>query len=94
MSSCSPTRASELYSTLIETRRDLVEKNPIWCSVSSMLRRSAGPIISTATMPRRTRRIKRDNPEMTDELIAYSIAKMKEYGIVDSGDALKTASAR
>jgi NitT/TauT family transport system substrate-binding protein len=31
--------------------------------------------------------IKRQNPEMTDELLAYSIAKMKEYGIVDSGDA-------
>ena len=34
-------------------------------------------------------RIKRDNPEMTDDRIAYSIAKMKEYGIVDSGDTLK-----
>jgi NitT/TauT family transport system substrate-binding protein len=34
-------------------------------------------------------RIKRDNPEMTDDLIAYSIGKMKEYGIVDSGDSLK-----
>src|SRR5271168_4416995 len=32
--------------------------------------------------------IKKDNPEMTDEQIAYSIAKLKEYGIVDSGDAL------
>ena len=31
--------------------------------------------------------IKRDNPEMTDALIAYGIAKIKEYGIVDSGDA-------
>ena len=31
--------------------------------------------------------IKKDNPEMTDDLIAYGIAKMKEYGIVDSGDA-------
>ena len=31
--------------------------------------------------------IKKQNPEMTDELIAYSIAKMKEYGIVDFGDA-------
>ena len=30
--------------------------------------------------------IKADNPEMTDEQIAYSIEKMKEYGIVDSGD--------
>ena len=35
-------------------------------------------------------RIKRDNPEMTDARIAYSIAKMKEYGIVDSGDSMKT----
>jgi len=31
--------------------------------------------------------IKRDNPEMTDALIAYGMAKMKEYGVVDSGDA-------
>jgi NitT/TauT family transport system substrate-binding protein len=31
--------------------------------------------------------IKADNPEMTDEQIAYGIAKMKEYGIVVSGDA-------
>ena len=31
--------------------------------------------------------IKKHNPEMTDELLAYSVAKMKEYGIVDSGDA-------
>jgi NitT/TauT family transport system substrate-binding protein len=33
--------------------------------------------------------IKKLNPEMTDELIAFSIGKMKEYGIVDSGDTLK-----
>jgi len=33
--------------------------------------------------------IKRDNPEMTDKLLAYGIAKIKEYGIVDSGDAKK-----
>jgi len=31
--------------------------------------------------------IKTDNPEMTDEQIAYSIAKMKEYGIAVSGEA-------
>ena len=31
--------------------------------------------------------IKRDNPEMTDDQIAYSIATLKKYGIVDSGDA-------
>jgi len=31
--------------------------------------------------------IKAENPEMTDGQIAYSIAAMKKYGIVDSGDA-------
>ena len=31
--------------------------------------------------------IKRDNPEMTDDLLAYTVATMKEYGIVDSGEA-------
>jgi NitT/TauT family transport system substrate-binding protein len=34
--------------------------------------------------------IKRDNPEMTDALLAYGIAKIKEYGIVDSGDAKRS----
>ena len=31
--------------------------------------------------------IKRDNPNMTDDQLAYSVAKLKEYGIVASGDA-------
>lgn len=30
--------------------------------------------------------IKRDNPDMTDAVIAQAIAKMKAYGIVESGD--------
>src|SRR5271154_458413 len=30
--------------------------------------------------------IKRDNPEMTDALLAYGREKMKEYGIIDSGE--------
>jgi NitT/TauT family transport system substrate-binding protein len=34
--------------------------------------------------------IKKDNPEMTDELIGYGVAKIKEYGIVDSGDSKTT----
>jgi NitT/TauT family transport system substrate-binding protein len=31
--------------------------------------------------------IKKDNPNMTDEQLAYSVAKLKEMGIVTSGDA-------
>jgi NitT/TauT family transport system substrate-binding protein len=34
--------------------------------------------------------IKKDNPDMTDGLIAQAIAKMKSYGIVVSGDATTT----
>jgi len=77
------------YSTLIETRRELVEKKP------DMVQRfvDASAIgwynYLYGNNSAANARIKRDNPEMTDELIAYSIAKMKEYGIVDSGDALK-----
>jgi NitT/TauT family transport system substrate-binding protein len=33
--------------------------------------------------------IKKDNPDMTDEQIAFSIGKIKEYGLADSGDTLK-----
>ena len=34
--------------------------------------------------------IRKDNPEMSDELLAYGVRKMREYAIVDGGDA-KTA---
>jgi len=33
--------------------------------------------------------IKKENPDMTDEQIAFSVAKIKEYGLTDSGDTLK-----
>jgi NitT/TauT family transport system substrate-binding protein len=33
--------------------------------------------------------IKRDNPEMTDALLGYAIARLRERGIVDSGDSEK-----
>ena len=74
------------YSTLIETRRDLVEKNP-----GVVQRFVDASMIGWYNYIYRdpgagNALIKKQNPEMTDALIAYSIAKMKEYGIVDSGD--------
>ena len=33
--------------------------------------------------------IRHDNPDMTDEQVAFSIGKIKEYGLVDSGDTAK-----
>ncbi|HKS87253.1 MAG TPA: ABC transporter substrate-binding protein [Pseudolabrys sp.] len=77
------------YSTLIETRRDLVEKRPDL--VQRFVDASAigwYHYIYGDSRPGNAL-IKKQNPEMTDALLSYSIAKMKEYGIVDSGDAVK-----
>ncbi len=77
------------YSTLIETRRELVEKNP------DLVQR----FVDASTIgwyhylyddpSPANALIKKHNPEMTDDQIAYSIAKMREDGIVDSGDTIK-----
>jgi NitT/TauT family transport system substrate-binding protein len=74
------------YSTLIETRRDLVDRKPdlvqrfVDASIIGWANYLYGDNKAANAL------IRRNNPEMTDELLAYSIAKMKEYGIVDSGD--------
>jgi NitT/TauT family transport system substrate-binding protein len=76
------------YSTLIETRRDLVEKRP-----DLVQRFVDASIIGWANYLYGDNRaanalIKRQNAEMTDELLAYTLATMKQYGIVDSGATL------
>jgi NitT/TauT family transport system substrate-binding protein len=78
----------DTYSTLIETRRDVIDKKPdlvqrfVSASMIGWYNYLYGNNAAANAM------IKKLNPEMTDELLAYSIARMKEYGIVDSGDAL------
>jgi NitT/TauT family transport system substrate-binding protein len=77
------------YSTLIETRRELVEKKPDL--VQRFVDASAigwYHYIYGDSRPGNDL-IKKQNSEMTDALLSYSIAKMKQYGIVDSGDAEK-----
>jgi NitT/TauT family transport system substrate-binding protein len=76
------------YSTLIETRRDLVERKPdlVQRFVDASIIGWYNYIYADNTPANDL--IKRQNPEMTDELLAYSVARMKEYGIVDSGDTL------
>jgi NitT/TauT family transport system substrate-binding protein len=77
------------YATTVEARREMVEKQPdivqkfVDASTIGWYNYLYGDNKKANEL------IKRDNPEMTDEQIAYSIAKMKEYGIVDSGDAQK-----
>ena len=38
--------------------------------------------------------IKKDNPNMTDDQLAYSVAKLKEIGIVTGGDAAQAGHRR
>ncbi len=77
------------YSTLIETRRDLVEKNPdlvqrfVDASAIGWYNYIYGDNKAANAL------IRKQNPEMSDALLDYSVARMREYGIVDSGDSLK-----
>jgi NitT/TauT family transport system substrate-binding protein len=76
------------YSTLIETRGEIIDKKAdmvqrfVDASIVGWYHYLYGNNAPANEM------IKKLNPEMTDELLAFSIAKMKEYGIVDSGDSL------
>jgi NitT/TauT family transport system substrate-binding protein len=77
------------YSTTIETRAELAAKSPdlvrrfVEASAIGWYHYLYGDNANANAA------IKKDNPDMSDEQIAYSIAKLKEYGIVDSGDAAK-----
>jgi NitT/TauT family transport system substrate-binding protein len=75
------------YSSLIETSDRLVHSNPdlvqrfVNGSIEGWYSYLYGDPAPANAL------IKRDNPEMTDALLAYGIAKLKQYGIIDSGAA-------
>jgi NitT/TauT family transport system substrate-binding protein len=79
----------DAYSTLIETRRDLIAKRPDlvqrfvdasiagWYNYLYRDNRAANALI------------RKHNPDMPEALLTYAVAAMRGHGIVDSGDALK-----
>jgi len=79
----------DTYSTLIETTHDYLAANPdivqrfVDASVIGWYNYLYGDNKAANDL------IKKDNPEISDEQIAFSIQTMKDYGIVDSGDALE-----
>jgi NitT/TauT family transport system substrate-binding protein len=77
------------YATTIETRPELVAKSPDL--VQRFVDASAVGWYHYlyGDNARANAAIKKDNPDISDEQIAFSTAKMKEYGLVDSGDTLK-----
>ena len=78
----------DTYSTTIETSWQLVEENPdlVQRFVDATARGWYDFLYGDPTPAYEL--IKQDNPEMTQEQLDYSREKLKEYGIVDSGDAL------
>lgn len=75
------------YATTVETRPELVARKPdlvqrfVDASAIGWYHYLYGDNKAANEL------IKKNNPEMTDAQIAFSIAKMKEYGVVDSGIA-------
>lgn len=75
------------YSTTIETKSELVEKNPdlvqrfVDASIIGWYHYLYGDNKAANDL------IKKDNPEMTDAQIAYTIEKLQEYHILDAKEA-------
>jgi NitT/TauT family transport system substrate-binding protein len=77
------------YATTIETRIDTLAKSPDLAQRFVEASEIGWYHYLYGDNSQANAAIKKDNPDITDEQIAFSIAKLKEYGIVDSGDTLK-----
>ncbi|MDO5605833.1 MAG: ABC transporter substrate-binding protein [Paracoccus sp. (in: a-proteobacteria)] len=77
------------YSTTIETMAATLNERPdvVSCFVDGSIKGWYNYLYGDNSAANAA--IKAANPDMSDERIAYSIAAMKERGIVDSGDALE-----
>ena len=79
----------DTYSTLIVTRNEIVDKNPdlvqrfVDASAIGWYHYLYGDNSKANEL------IKTDNPDISDDQIAFSIREMKKYGVVDSGDTLR-----
>jgi NitT/TauT family transport system substrate-binding protein len=75
--------------TIIETRADLVKDHPDVVQRSVDASAIGWHNYLYGDNAKANAEIKKDNPDMTDDQIAFSIAKIKEYGLVDSGDTAR-----
>jgi NitT/TauT family transport system substrate-binding protein len=77
------------YSTLIETRRDTLDKRPEY--VQRFVDASIIGWVNYLYGDRKAANalMLKENPEMTEEELEASVALMRRQGIVDSGDALE-----
>ncbi|MEL6645913.1 MAG: ABC transporter substrate-binding protein [Pseudomonadota bacterium] len=77
------------YATTIETMADTIANDPekVQCFVDASIKGWYNYLYGDNAAANAL--IQEANPEMSSDKIAYAIDKMKEWGIVDSGDALE-----
>jgi NitT/TauT family transport system substrate-binding protein len=77
------------YATTIETMQDTIDKRPevVRCFVEGSAKGWYNYLYGDNKAANEA--IKKDNPDMNDEQIAFSIRQLKDFGIVDSGDTDK-----
>ena len=79
----------DTYSTTIEAMQETIDKRPrvVQCFVDGSAKGWYNYLYGDNKAANEM--IKTDNPDITDEQIAFSISQMKKFGIVDSGDTEK-----
>ncbi len=79
----------DTYATTVEAMQETIDKQPevVQCFVDGSAKGWYNYLYGDNKAANEM--IKKDNPDMTDEQIAFSIEQMKKFGIVDSGDAEK-----
>ena len=76
------------YSTTIQARKATVDQKPavVKCFVDGSIKGWYNHMYGDNKAANAM--INKDNPDMTDDAIGFAIAKLKQNGIVDSGDSL------
>ncbi len=79
----------DTYSTTIEAMQDTIDKRPevVQCFVDGSAKGWYNYLYGDNKAANEA--IKKDNPDITDEQIAFTISQLKKFGIVDSGDTEK-----
>ncbi len=77
----------ETYSTLIDAMEDTVKNKPeaVKCFVEGSILGWTNYMYGDRSAANAL--IQKDNPDMSDEQIKFSVAQLKKFGIVDSGDS-------
>ncbi|MER8386423.1 ABC transporter substrate-binding protein [Mesorhizobium sp. M1428] len=79
----------DTYATTVETMQETIDKRPevVQCFVDGSAKGWYNYLYGDNKAANEM--IKKENPDMTDEQIAFSIEQLKKFGVVDSGDSEK-----